>query len=85
MTMKTRVKSVLSKQEESSISESPSCFGKWISQNSNKCEMCSVQLECYGKMRKEEKRKEKEEERKRIPWYKLTDLEEAFGVCETCG
>lgn len=85
MTLKTRVKSVYGKQRESSISESPSCLGKWLSETSNKCEMCGVQLECYGKMRKEEKRREKEEERKRIPWYKLTDLEEAFGVCETCG
>ncbi|MFQ6086603.1 MAG: hypothetical protein ACE5OV_01135 [Candidatus Bathyarchaeia archaeon] len=85
MALKTRVKSVYSKQRESSLKELPSCFGKWLSENSKKCEMCGFQLECYGKMRKEEKRKEKEEERKRIPWYKLTDLEEAFGVCETCG
>jgi len=85
MALKTRVKSVYSKQLEKGISKLPSCFGKWLSENSNKCEMCSFQLECYGKMRKEEKRIEKEEERKRIPWYKLTDLEEAFGICETCG
>ncbi len=85
MALKTRVKSVYSEQRESSINKLPSCFGKWLSENSNKCETCSFQLECYGKMRKEEKRKEREEERKKIPWYKLTDLEEAFGVCETCG
>ena len=85
MTLKPRVKSVYSEQKESGINELPSCIGKWLSENSNKCEMCCVQLDCYGKMRTEEKRMEKEEERKRIPWYKLTDLEEAFGVCETCG
>lgn len=78
--------SVHTRQGEKSImKELPGCFGRWLSENSNKCEMCSVQLECYGKMRKEEKRLEKEQERKRIPWYKLTNLEEAFGVCETCG
>jgi len=78
--------SVHTRQEEKSImKELPRCFGRWLSEKSNKCEMCSVQLECYGRMRKEEKRREKEEERKRIPWYKLTNLEEAFGVCETCG
>ncbi len=85
MTLNTRVKSLYSGQKESSIGELPSCLGKWLSNNSNKCETCSLQLECYGKMRKEEKRQEKEEELKKIPWYKLTDLEEAFGVCETCG
>jgi hypothetical protein len=47
--------------------------------------MCNVQLECYDRMRKEEKRREREEERRKVPWYKLTDLEEAFSVCETCG
>ncbi|MFB0567659.1 MAG: hypothetical protein ACETVM_03650 [Candidatus Bathyarchaeia archaeon] len=78
--------SVHTKQgERSNMKELPGCFGRWLSENSNKCEMCSIQLECYGKMRKEEKRQEKEEERKRIPWYKLTNLEESFGVCETCG
>jgi hypothetical protein len=85
MALNTRVKSLYSGQKESSIGELPSCLGKWLSNNSNKCETCSLQLECYGKMRKEEKRQEKEEELKKIPWYKLTDLEEAFGVCETCG
>ncbi len=85
MTLKTRVKSVYGKPKESDVSESPICLGKWISENSNKCETCSLQLECYDTMRKEEKRREEEEERKQIPWYKLTNLEEAFGVCETCG
>jgi len=73
------------KRKEDSVKKLPTCFGKWLSENSNKCETCNVQLECYNKMRMEEKRREKEEEQKRIPWYKLTDLEEAFSVCETCG
>ncbi len=85
MTVKAHVKSVYGKQAETIVSESPSCLGRWVSENSSKCEMCSFQLACYDMMRKEEKRKEKEEERKSIPWYKLTNLEEAFGVCETCG
>ncbi len=85
MTLKTHVKSVYTEEKETGINELPGCFGKWLSENSKKCETCNVQLECYGKMRKEEKRKEKEEKRKSVPWYRLTNLEEAFGVCESCG
>lgn len=73
------------KGEKHNVKELPGCFGRWLAESSSKCEVCSVQLECYGKMRNEEKKREKEERQKGVPWYKLTSLEEVFGVCETCG
>lgn len=64
----------------------PMCFGRWISESANKCEKCSIQLECYGKMREGEKREEAQEALQGIPWYKRTDqCEESFGFCERCG
>jgi len=64
------------------------CFGRWITQSANKCEQCGIQLECYNKMRESEKKQEKLEALKEIPWYKRSNDngdEPTYGVCEKCG
>jgi len=66
----------------------PICFGRWITQSANKCEQCSIQLECYSKMRENEKKQEKLEALKELPWYRRNnngDDKPTYGVCEKCG
>ena len=64
----------------------PDCFGKWMSKPSNKCERCNCQLNCYGKMRENEKQQEKLKVANDLPWYKRNKDELEFqGVCDKCG
>jgi len=66
----------------------PTCFGRWITQSASKCEQCLSQLECYSKMREEEKKQEKLQALEQIPWCKRDSNhsdEPTYGVCEKCG
>mgnify|MGYP001603938144 CR=1 FL=1 len=62
------------------------CFGQWFTQTTNKCKGCVVQLECYRKMREEERRRAKLNVLMRVPWYRRGDNDEpTYGTCEKCG
>jgi len=64
----------------------PVCFGRWALESSNKCEHCTNQIECYNRMRENEKRQEAEERVRNTPWYKRnTCSEKTLGICEKCG
>jgi len=65
----------------------PVCFGRWLTQSANKCEQCTIQLECYSKMREHEKKQEKLEALQKITWCERNSEEtkSTYGVCEKCG
>jgi hypothetical protein len=70
------------------MSNPPICFGKWITQSANTCEQCSVQLECYNKMRDNEKKREEPEFLRQTQLCTRDNddaVENAYGTCEKCG